>query len=381
MNDFRVYYSAAAELLQGHDIYGKAYGLGSGYYKYSPFVAIVFVPFALLPFWLAKTFLFFFSSAATVFLFTKLKKILTGDFEITNKRTVQIILFIALATILAHLVREFHLGNVNMILLFLLFSAMLFIETNELIAGVLIGFCLLVKPHFIILLPLLIIRKKSKTVLLLLATIALGLFIPALFIGWQRNIFFLKEWLQAMKEHSAVLENATQTVAFIIQNNFFSDQSTRVYFKIEIAVVTIFSLVALIFMIRHFMSEKRNKSLQMNHFQQEYILLLAMVPSLTITDTEHFLFSLPMITFLLAKAFTQMKRKVAYVAALTLSLIFYGANWHDLLGDKLSDWLFNNGLLGVSNVMMIILFVTVFMREPPSPNAEIISEKRKTPDF
>jgi len=119
----------------------------------------------------------------------------------------------------------------------------------------------------------------------------------------------------------------------------------------------------------------------MNHFQQEYILLLAMVPSLTITDTEHFLFSLPMITFLLAKAFTQMKRKVAYVAALTLSLIFYGANWHDLLGDKLSDWLFNNGLLGVSNVMMIILFVTVFMREPPSPNAEIISEKRKTPDF
>src|SRR5438046_538911 len=72
MNDFRVYYSAAAELLNGHDIYGKAYGLGSGYFKYSPFVALVFIPFAVLPYSVAKTILFLFTTAAAVFVFCQL---------------------------------------------------------------------------------------------------------------------------------------------------------------------------------------------------------------------------------------------------------------------------------------------------------------------
>ena len=50
MNDLVVAYTAAQQLLSGQQIYGKAFGLGSGFYKYSPFTLFLFIPFAFLPF-------------------------------------------------------------------------------------------------------------------------------------------------------------------------------------------------------------------------------------------------------------------------------------------------------------------------------------------
>ena len=48
MADFRVYYDAANALLSGKTLYGKAFGVSSGFYKYSPFACIPFIPLALL---------------------------------------------------------------------------------------------------------------------------------------------------------------------------------------------------------------------------------------------------------------------------------------------------------------------------------------------
>jgi hypothetical protein len=387
MNDFRVYYSAASELIQGHDIYGKPYGLGSGYYKYSPIVAMVFVPFALLPYAIAKCILFLFSAVATVLLFSQFRSSLSGKqssfynfnsgpfyADDNNKnRKVHLILYITFVTIVVHLFTEFHLGNVNMILVFLLSSALLLIDRKDIPAGMLIGFCLLVKPHFLILLPLVIFRKKFKTLLSTVITVVAGLLIPALFIGWNQNTSFLGQWINEMKQHSTDLDNAYQTFAFIIQRNIFGGQSTEVYFKIEIAVLIIFVLLFLGFLLQHLKVEREEKRLQSArgtvashrlNFQSEYVLLLAMVPSLVITDTEHFLFSLPLIFFLLTYAFKIGMNKSIYLYMLILSLLFYGGRWRDLIGLTISDWAFYNGLLGIANVLLMILFVVLFSKLP-----------------
>src|SRR5258705_11453838 len=45
LNDFKVYYSAAQALISGKQVYGIAFGLDTGFYKYAPFVAMLFVPY------------------------------------------------------------------------------------------------------------------------------------------------------------------------------------------------------------------------------------------------------------------------------------------------------------------------------------------------
>ncbi len=358
MNDFRVYYSAAADLLKGNEIYGKLYVLGSGNYKYSPFAAMIFIPFALLPYAIAKTVLFFMSTAATVLLFKQLAVFIKTSNKVLSSRNINIILFSVFAAALAHLFRELHLGNVNMILLFILFSAMLALEKNELNAGVLIAFCMLLKPHFVLLLPLLILRKKYKAILCIAALLIAGFLLPALFTGWEQNAHLFSEWIETMKEHSVTLESAGQNVAFILQTNFFSNSSLHFYSIIEAATVAAFALLILFLFIKHLVLERKNGTVfETGHFRAEFILLLAMIPSLTITDTEHFLFSIPIIAMLVTFAFEIEKRKSLYVSILIFALVLYGGNLHDLIGAKLSEKIFSLGILGIGNVLLILLFV------------------------
>jgi hypothetical protein len=59
MADFRVYYDACQHFLDGSQVYGQAYGVSSGFYKYSPFAVIPFIPLALLPYGLASIIYYF----------------------------------------------------------------------------------------------------------------------------------------------------------------------------------------------------------------------------------------------------------------------------------------------------------------------------------
>ncbi|MBK8497684.1 MAG: DUF2029 domain-containing protein [Flavobacteriales bacterium] len=53
LNDFRVYYDAANALLRVMRSMACRTGLDSGYFKYAPFMAMLYVPLALLPYSIA----------------------------------------------------------------------------------------------------------------------------------------------------------------------------------------------------------------------------------------------------------------------------------------------------------------------------------------
>lgn len=50
MNDFKVLYLAAEALTDCEKVYFKAFGLDTGYYKYSPFYLLVLAPFSFFPY-------------------------------------------------------------------------------------------------------------------------------------------------------------------------------------------------------------------------------------------------------------------------------------------------------------------------------------------
>src|SRR6187401_3049535 len=66
LNDFKVYYSAAQALVNHQQVYGTPFGLDTGFYKYSPFVAMLFVPYTLFSFDVAAVIHFIILCAATI---------------------------------------------------------------------------------------------------------------------------------------------------------------------------------------------------------------------------------------------------------------------------------------------------------------------------
>src|SRR5438876_11250402 len=51
-NNFRIFRAASLHLLHGQDLYAAYPALHFDFYKYSPTFALLFLPFALSPFWL-----------------------------------------------------------------------------------------------------------------------------------------------------------------------------------------------------------------------------------------------------------------------------------------------------------------------------------------
>jgi hypothetical protein len=87
-----------------------------------------------------------------------------------------------------------------------------------------------------------------------------------------------------------------------------------------------------------------------------YFLLIASVPNFLITDTEHFLFSIPLL--LLITSYLIKARNIPLSLLFIILAFFYGGNSSDMLGNEGSDNFDKLGFLGLSNLVFIgfILF-------------------------
>jgi hypothetical protein len=91
-----------------------------------------------------------------------------------------------------------------------------------------------------------------------------------------------------------------------------------------------------------------------------YFSLLALIPNLVITDTEHFLYSLPLVLLVMGYLLTQ-KRALFVLLAIPCFMLYAGTST-DLMGTGLSDWLKARGSIGIGNLGIIALSVFVFTR-------------------
>jgi hypothetical protein len=243
-----------------------------------------------------------------------------------------------------HIVREMHLGNVNLLMLFLCVAGLdLLLKRRDVFPGILLGCAILFKPHFLILLPLLVILKRWKALLSFGATVAAGLLWPALFTGWERNLSLLRDWLAAMGGHnsSAEMLRAPNTLQHWV--GLFLPSPRAVTAAALLLLLLVYA--AILFLLRRDKERGSGETAMLSFF-----ILTALIPNLTVTDTEHFLFSIPLVFYLLASF-----KGLPWPAALLVSLGFllYGFNWPDLWGRHLSNAFARTGLLGIGNLAIV----------------------------
>jgi hypothetical protein len=343
LNDFRVYYSAADALIHGQQVYGLPFGEDTGFFKYAPMVAIAFVPAALLPFHIAAVIHFLFIGLALILCQVGLERVLMRHLFGTYPPRMVLRGILGLVIIAVLLARELHLGNIN---LWLVLGAVL--ATEALLndapgrAGLLLGALWFVKPYLLLMAVPVVVFGQWRALWYALLIMLAGLFTPILVLGHATTHALTHAWFEAMAAHSSYLQSPDTLAAMV---SHWSGGRWHLNNGVVIVVggVTIF-LVSM--GIRRSASVERPAA-----FALMLWIALALVPNLVITDQEHFLFSLPLIAFLMAKLFRGTS--LIPLALFLVGTFLYSLRSSDLWGNDLEAWWTSQGALGIGNLLLI----------------------------
>ena len=94
------------------------------------------------------------------------------------------------------------------------------------------------------------------------------------------------------------------------------------------------------------------------NFIIEWFLLMSIIPNVMKTDTEHFLASIPVITFIIY--YIAVSKRFWLIPLMVILIFFYGGNSQDALGRDFSSKLFSMGLIGISNLLLILMTMLLY---------------------
>lgn len=192
MSDFGVCYKNGQRILKSE----TPYRVSDGHlqYKYAPLSALAFGGLALLPYETAKIVWYYLEIL-----------LLFGSFWISHKvlpfraKGPLFVLGLGAAVLVKLIGRELELGQVNILIIFLL-TVMLaaFLKKKDTAAGILWAVSLFFKPYALVFLPYFLLKKRIRIIASGAAATVLGLFLPVVVFGIKGNQIVLKEWVSTL---------------------------------------------------------------------------------------------------------------------------------------------------------------------------------------
>jgi hypothetical protein len=349
-NDFEVYYGATKDYFSGNNPYIKNYGLDTGFFKYPPTTLYFFGLAILFKYFFAQIIHILILSISFLISIFLLKKVIFIDSEKSQKSTFGIY-FLGFVFIVIHMAREFHMGNVNLILLGLFSLGLWYLKQHkQLYVAIFWSIMVVLKPIVILAFIPLFFFKQWKTMLYMILLGLIFLAIPIAFSGWTGNRILWKDWFASVAKHGEYL-SSENSLTYL----------TEFYIKIKSAWIP--SLIGLIVLVSAMLisivkGRKTNRDIIIWS-----IVLLAFTPNFFVTDTEHFVLSLPLLLLLIFEL--NQSKKSLYWIMFILLIIPFSLNSNDILGRSISDFIDEIGLMGISNMGFICLFLFLYFKQNP----------------
>jgi len=188
MPDFEVYWRGAGRAALAEPLYPAA----DGHYqfKYLPAFAVLTIPLSFMPLPVAKGVWFAGSIALLVLLVATSLALLPDRRKATT--LLSVIVIVVLGRFFA---RELLLGQANLLFAVIAASAFLAMKARrEILAGSLIALTIAIKPYGIILVPWLVARRETASVLAAFLVGAVVFFLPAVLYGIDGNAALHRAW-------------------------------------------------------------------------------------------------------------------------------------------------------------------------------------------
>jgi hypothetical protein len=350
--DFEVYYKTALRMLNHAEIYSVAED-GHYVYKYSPVAGLFFIPFAFFDYTVAS---FIYWALLTFLLIVGLKiffNLLDESYSQSKKKSISIVLTLSLLTVGVHVHREWHLGQVNLLLLVIyIFLIQAYSKKHFILFAALLSISIFLKPFGLIFLPYLLYKKQweafsnSLAISILLAVLPFFLYpsldqLIHLYQGWQHELLLelsAKQDLLADANHTLFSVVARYTPLKYILTNTIAQKLYQLIFLAFIGVG---------FLAFSLKQKKREATIK------EFSFLIALIPLLAFTSENAFVFELPLIVILMYhfKTFSLMQR-VAFVSGCLL----VGGNIYDLVGSEVSAILISVSTYSFGTILLFSLF-------------------------
>lgn len=352
--DLQVYYGASLDLsgiqisnpmfdnkpVSDKSVYGKSYGVGSGQYKYPPSTFAFIYPFKYIKweyFYLIYIILNSFLAVFTLFHFVSFINLRYFS-NLSLKSNIVLLSILIIGN--QHIFRELRLGNINFLLIFL--GLLILRSKNLLIRSFLLAVLINLKPYFIILLLLFLFCKKYYETIGSIAFTALFNFIVFLSVGWKRFLNYYLDWIQTVQNHNGG-DPSVNTIFYwpsVFLSSFISQGQLKIYFYI---IIFIFGLY---FLYYYYYKTKKVD------FPFCFIFLFALIPSIVRTDTNHFIYSLPLISALFIESRSySLKKKIMLYSFFML----FGLNFYEVVGAEYNSILVSLGLIGIANTYFLIM--------------------------
>jgi hypothetical protein len=349
-NDFKVYYGATKDYFSGNNPYVKNYGLDTGFFKYPPTTLYFFGLAILLKYFFAQVIHILILAVSFLISCFLLKKLIFNESEKSQKSTFGIY-FLGFIFIVIHIAREFHMGNVNLILLGLFSLGLWYLnQQKQLHVAIFWSLMVVLKPIVILAFIPLFFYKQWKIMLYMILFGLIFLAIPIAFSGWNGNMLLWKDWFASVAKHGEYLssENSlTYLTAF-----YLKIKSTWIPSLVGLILLVVLMLVAI------YQGKKSNRDILIWS-----MVLLAFTPNFFVTDTEHFVLTLPLLLVLVHNLFKT--KKIIHWILFLLLLVPFSLNSNDILGRSISDFMDEIGLMGISNMGFICLFLVLYFKQNP----------------
>ncbi len=355
--DFEVYYYAAQSFFVGDTVYGVAYGSSEvGFYKYSPFVLLLYAPASLLPFHFAAMLNYIFLSLTMITAVLSssylVGKVIYGEKNNIGNKILLIVFFLSLT----FLNRDLLVGNVNALLLLLICLALFLTRKSKpIIAGFLLAVAILFKPYLLIVVLPLLGNKKFKTFLSFLVFVLALSVLPFLFTGWSGGNQLYHNWVVALLEHNFYIVSPF-TFDSLIKNYLLPSSTFNFSIYAIVLVIFIYGLIKLMLRISGSRFEFPASSDRL--LFMELFILLALIPNLVNTDTQQLLYTIPLVAFLIQYIIIKPNRYLLIIYIIVF--FFFSVDQPDILGKSLSQTFYQMGLSGLSNLVIIFLSGFVF---------------------
>jgi hypothetical protein len=207
MSDFGVPYRNAGRILQGETLYRVSDGHLQ--YKYAPVSALFYAPLAFLPLETAKVIWFYVEIALLAGICAVGWRILPG-----KRKSPWFVVGLSGLAMLKLLGRELELGQVNLLIIFLLvLMTAAALGKKDAAAGALWAVSIFFKPYALVFLPYFAIKRRGKLLTVGAVVLLGGLALPAFFYGFLGNLEVHREWISRLSDSTpgllAVGDNAS----------------------------------------------------------------------------------------------------------------------------------------------------------------------------
>ena len=239
MPDFEVYWLTGARAAHAEPLYRRTDG--EYQFKYFPAAAVLAIPIGALPHPVARVIWFGVLLAALV-------AVLRLSVETLPERRTSVVVLLAVLIVGLgkYYARELVLGQINLLLVLIVISAMLALKTGrEGRAGWLVALAVMVKPYGLILVPWLIARGRTRSVATLAAGMAVAFLLPVPIYGLTGSMALHLDWWRTVSTTTpGVLTHPDNVSVAAMYMKWFGATTTAYTFAVITAVAMLGVAVA-----------------------------------------------------------------------------------------------------------------------------------------